>query len=104
MPSADPIQIITRRATTEARLGALLKQAKSGATVEEVKTLVYEKGSIFSFNVYVRMVLAQLTTPGRDVDIDTLYPVIEDAWNYFPHREFGGKCPAELFAELYDPK
>jgi IS30 family transposase len=25
--------------------------------------------------------------------------VIQDAWNYFPHRALGGKCPAEIMAE-----
>jgi hypothetical protein len=26
--------------------------------------------------------------------------VIQDAWNYFPHRFLNGRCPAEVMAEL----
>jgi hypothetical protein len=27
---------------------------------------------------------------------DAMLQVIQDAWNYFPHRALGGRCPAEI--------
>ena len=32
----------------------------------------------------------------HSVDIDDALPVIQDAWNYFPHRFLHGRCPAEV--------
>ena len=34
-----------------------------------------------------------------DIDQATLQ-VIQDAWNYFPHRFLNGRCPAEVMAAL----
>jgi hypothetical protein len=28
-----------------------------------------------------------------DLDTDAVMPLIQDAWNYFPHRSLEGKCP-----------
>jgi hypothetical protein len=42
----------------------------------------------------------EFPTLRHDVDIDTRLTVLTDAWNYFTHCARGGKCPAELLAEL----
>jgi len=98
--SADPQELITRRAEVEAHLAALLKQSGSGATVEQFKKLIYDKGSVISLGEFVSVAFRQFPTRRRDVDVGTRLAVITDAWNYFPHRARRGKCPAELIAEL----
>ena len=84
----------------QAHLAALLKQSGSGATVDQFKKFIYEKGSVISLGDYVSATLRQFPTRRRDVDVDTRLSVPTDAWNYFPHRARGGKCPAELVSEL----
>jgi hypothetical protein len=96
----DPTHLIMRRAEAEAHLAALLKQSGSGSTVEQFKTFIYEKGSVISLGDFVAVAFREFPTRRRDVDIETRLAVLTDAWNYFPHRARGGKCPAELFAEL----
>jgi hypothetical protein len=97
LPS-DPIQLITRRAETEAHLAALIKQSGSGATVQQFEKFIYENGSFISLGDYVSLALRQFPTRRHDVDIDTRLAVLTDAWNYFPHKARGGKCRAELLA------
>jgi hypothetical protein len=97
---ADPIQLIERRVEIETHLAAFLKQSGSGASVEQFKKFIYEKGSVISLGDYVSLTFRLFPAQRRDVDIDTRLSLLTDAWNYFPHRARGGKCPAELFAEL----
>jgi hypothetical protein len=93
---ADPLQLTLRRVEIETHLVALLEQTGSGATVQQFKKSIYEKGSVISFVDLASAAFGQFPTRRRDVDIDTRLPVRTDAWNYFPHRARGGKCPAEL--------
>jgi hypothetical protein len=94
------LQLNARRAEIEAHLAALLKQSGSGASVEQFKKFIYDKGSVISFGDFVSLAFREFPTRRRDVDIDTRLAVLTDAWNYFPHKARGGKCPAELTAEL----
>jgi hypothetical protein len=43
------------------------------------------------------------TSPDRSVDLSLVFPVIRDAWNYFPHRSLEGRCPAELLVVVDVP-
>jgi len=49
---------------------------------------------------FVSLAFREFPTLRRDVDFATRLAVLTDAWNYFPQRARGGKCPAELRAEL----
>ena len=84
------------RALTEARLSSLLEQTNSAATLDDIKRIIfYESNSRFSF--YVAHATALFENRQSTIDIDTVLPVIQDAWNYFPHRALNGQCPAEIF-------
>jgi hypothetical protein len=43
--------------------------------------------------------LAALDCDVDDIDERELR-IIQDAWNYFPHRFLNGRCPAEVFDTL----
>jgi hypothetical protein len=75
---ADPLQLTLRRVEIETHLVALLEQTGNGATVQQFKKSIYEKGSVISFVDLASAAFGQF--PTRD----------------FPHRARGGKCPAEL--------
>jgi hypothetical protein len=54
-----------------------------------------------SFETYVAQLFSLFDSLPNRIDPDTLLPVVQDAWNYFPHRSLDGQCPAELFLKLH---
>jgi hypothetical protein len=102
-PLHDPIAIIGHRALTEARLAALLKHAGSAATVEEIKNIILNETSDKPASAYFANLVSLFDAPEGTMDLDAVLQVVEDAWNYFPHRSLSGQCPAELFAQHIQP-
>jgi hypothetical protein len=94
--SARTIQ--TYQMLTELRLDQLLQEAESSLTIEQAKELIFE-AEREHFCSYLTAMLSALNSNVDDIEQAELQ-VIQDAWNYFPHRCFGGRCPEELFAEL----
>jgi hypothetical protein len=92
----DTVKICAHRTLIEARLSKFLKQSGSTETVEEIKNLIFE-GAPQDFKSYVDYLLSTFENPESTVDIDAALPVIQDAWNYFPHRFLNGRCPVEVF-------
>ncbi len=80
------------------RISALLAQFGSPVTVPDIERMIFEEDSSRHPSEY----LADLLTlfKADDGDLDALVPVIQDAWNYLPHRSLGGRCPAEVMAGL----
>jgi hypothetical protein len=91
----NTVKISAHRTFIEARLSSFLKQSGSIETVEEIKNLIFEGEQ--DFKSYVGYLLSMFENPKSTVDIDAALPVIQDAWNYFPHRFLNGRCPAEVF-------
>jgi hypothetical protein len=84
------------RRLIERRLTELLVQSKSTSTPEHIKSIIYNE-STKRASEYIADLIALFDSPQATIDLDILLPVLQDAWNYFPHRSLGGKCPAELF-------
>jgi len=91
-------QLDSHRILTELRLSELLLRSKSGVTLDNVQSLIFDESDKFA--VYLPRLLAFFDSADNGINIDTLLPVIQDAWNYFPHRSLDGRSPAEVFAEL----
>src|SRR5262249_19245788 len=89
-----PIEIKMRRMVTEERLATLM-HALFRRSPDAVRCLVFE-GDPANYRTYLSTMLTWL---GHDsiatVDEEELQ-VIQDAWNYFPHRNLDGRCPAEF--------
>ena len=47
--------------------------------------------------------LLMLFNAGED-DLDHLLSVVQESWNYFPHRSLGGRCPAEVMINVAVPR
>jgi hypothetical protein len=92
-------EIMTHRARTETRIGVLLKEGRSPATLDHIKALILNEHERRSFNDYVFDLVALFDTGLGGVEIDDLLPALQDAWNYFPHQRYGGQCPAERFLQ-----
>jgi hypothetical protein len=54
-----------------------------------------------TFENFLTQLFALFDSLSNPTDTDTLLPIIQDAWNYFPHRGLDGRCPAKLFLKLH---
>jgi len=80
----------------ETRLASLLEQARSTVTVDAIKYAIFNLGHT-RFREYRDGMLELLDSSDSAVDIDVAVPVIQDAWNFFPHQSLNGQSPAEVF-------
>jgi len=84
---------------TEERIQHLLDNVENAASLDTIKGLIYDFESD-DFKLYLFVMMKAFRCKDiDDVDEATLQ-VIQDAWNYFPHRFLNGRCPAEVMAEL----
>jgi transposase len=83
------------RALTEARLSDLLEQTNSAATLDDIKRLIFES-DLRRPSRHFGQLIALFHSPAKSISDHVLLPVIQDAWNYFPHLLLSGQCPAEL--------
>jgi hypothetical protein len=91
--------IETYRMLTEERLQHLLDNVDNAASLDTIEQAIYDFNG-GDFNLYLFFMLKALRYDDiGDVDETTLQ-VIQDAWNYFPHRFLNGRCPAEVMAAL----
>jgi hypothetical protein len=97
IPHRDTARISSFRTLTEMRLSALLKRAGSAERLEAIKRLIFEE-SQDGLSPYVTKMLRLFES--ADVDGDIVLPVLQDAWNYFPHRSLNGQSPAERLLAL----
>ena len=69
-----------------------LTKAKSEFTLEDIKEMIYEEEEHEDFQH-----LLTLFDDGQGVaELSTIIELLQDAWNYFPHKTLGGISPAEF--------
>ena len=69
---------------------------ESSVTVEDIKKIIFGEDGDRAFTLHLRDIVGVFKN--SDVlDSVGAVPLIEDAWNYFPHRRFDGRSPAEIF-------
>jgi hypothetical protein len=88
----DMAHVVAYRSLTEERLSALLIRAGRPATLDGIKTIIFDEGHA-NLSAYVTKMLDLFKS--SDIGIDTILPALQDAWNYFPHRSLDGQSPAE---------
>jgi hypothetical protein len=97
-----PPEIREAREITENHMHRALQKADSFLNVEKVMCLVFESDA----SAAPAFLSAMLTAFDCDVataNSEILY-LIQDAWNYFPHRFLQGQCPAELGGGLFEDR
>jgi hypothetical protein len=92
------ISVATHRLVAEEGLRTLLLKRGSSVPMETFRELIFEATPADN-SAYLRAVLTALDCDVDDIDDEELR-VIQDAWNYFPHRFLNGRCPAEVFDAL----
>ncbi|MCX6703073.1 MAG: hypothetical protein NTV02_00045 [Candidatus Zambryskibacteria bacterium] len=92
--SGEKKVILEKRKEIEKDLLKHIKKTKSNATLDLIKEIIYEeKGSSDMQDIIA------FFDDGNMEHLDTVLEVVSDAWNYFPHRALGGKCPQEIMSE-----
>src|ERR1700733_10660972 len=83
-------RIVEYRTILSARILYLLVDFDSEATVEDIKQLILEHdGKTHPSECFVDLI--DLFRADEE-DLDTVLPVIQDAWNYFLIGSFGSRC------------
>jgi hypothetical protein len=93
-PADHTAALIRHRTLIESTLSRRIAETGPRVTLGEIKTLIFNEDAHRAFNHFV---IEMTETFGAD-DAELL-ALIQDAWNFFPHRRLDGRCPAELILE-----
>lgn len=101
-------QILERRKEIVQELVDMLKETESDFTLGHVCDAIYNEEDNDDMMKVVAMFDGSTSlTTGRGGDLSELENVLElvnDAWNYFPHKVLGGISPAEKILEYQNKK
>lgn len=92
-----PTVILQKRKETERKLKYFLKKYRTDLDLDiyYIKDVIYDENGLESLHEIIF-----LFKEVRDLDeLNTIQGVINDAWNYFPHRSLGGLSPHEIHME-----
>jgi len=88
-------QILEKRKEIEEELADMLKETKSDFDLEDIKKIIYnEKGQDDLTDI-----IAMFDTGQGLIELENVLELVNDAWNYFPHKIIGGISPAEKLLE-----
>jgi len=88
-------QILERRKEIEQELLEMLEETKSDFGLEDIQEVIYnEEGSDDMMNV-----IAMFDRGGDASELENILELVNDAWNYFPHKIINGLSPAEKLLE-----
>jgi len=87
--------ILKKREEIGKELLDLLKNSNSDFNLEDIKEVIYnEKGD----NEFSKII--SIFDHGQDLnELNNVLQLLNDAWNYFPHKSLGGLCPMEKILE-----
>lgn len=92
---SQPAEIALRRKGIEGEIRDLLKIARSGFNLEDVKDMIFNEDS----HDCMTDIIAMFDTGRGAIGIQDILETVNDAWNYFPHKVLNGLSPAEKVLE-----
>jgi len=90
-----PLEIFIKRKEIESELENKLKEVRSDFDLEYIKQIIYEEDGTDDLKDIIRM----FDTGYGAVDLQDVLELVNDAWNYFPHKILDGLSPAEKLSE-----
>lgn len=90
-----PSEIALKRHEIEGELKDLLKVARSGYDLDDIKDIIFNEDS----HDCLTDIIAMFDTGQGGIEIQNILEVVNDAWNYFPHKILNGLSPAEKVLE-----
>jgi hypothetical protein len=94
----DLDRIRAYRANLLQRLEYELIRFRRQATVEDIQTFIYEHEEGRPVAEYISQLIAVFNP--SEADLADVGSIVQDAWNFLPHRVYGGRSPAEVMLEL----
>jgi len=90
-------QILQKRKEIEQELSEMLKETKSDFGLSDIKEIIYNEDGQDSLTDIISMF-----DIGQDAaEFENVLELVNDAWNYFPHKIIGGISPAEKLLEYH---
>src|SRR3989344_9656516 len=88
-------QILQRRKEIEEELLELLKETESDFGLDDIKEIIYNEDG----QDCLTDIIAMFDRGGDASELENILDLVNDAWNYFPHKILGGLSPAEKLLE-----
>jgi len=85
-------QIDIKKKEVEQELIDLLAEIKSDFTLDHVKDIIYNEDGQDALTDAVAM----FDNGQGGIELQDVLDILNDAWNYFPHKIIGGLSPAEV--------
>ena len=88
-------EIIRKRQEIENELLVMLKETGSDFGLDDIKEIIYNEDGQDCLTDIIAMF-----DNGLDlVELENVLELVNDAWNYFPHKALGGLSPTEMIKE-----
>ena len=85
-------QIIERRNEIEQELEELLRETNNDFTLDYIKEIIYQEEDHDDL-----MKIVAIFDCGGDIsEMENILELVNDAWNYFPHKLLDGLSPMEV--------
>jgi len=84
-------EFIKRRKEIEEELQEMLDERKSKFDLNYIKKIIYNEQD----DDCLMQVVSIFDRGGDASELDNILEIVNDAWNYFPHKCLGGLCPME---------
>jgi hypothetical protein len=88
-------QILERQKEIEQELEDMLKETKSDFSLQDIKNAIFHEED----NDDMMKAVAMFDRGGDASELSNVLELVNDAWNYFPHKVLGGISPAEKLLE-----
>lgn len=89
-----PATILAKRGEIEKELLALIRKTKSDITLNEIQNTIYDEVDFDDLSEVIRSF-----DSGSPYELENTIELLNDAWNYFPHRVLNGLCPIEVLMQ-----
>lgn len=90
-----PVGIFTKRKEVESEIEDLLEKIGSNFSLEDIKQAVYEEDD----NKCLAEIVSMFDKGQKIDELNKILEIVNDAWNYFPHKIINGLCPMEKLME-----
>lgn len=91
-------QVLRRRKEIERELSDMLEETGSDFGLDDIKEVIYEEDGQDSLTG----IIAMFDTGQGAAELENVLDLVNDAWNFFPHKVIGGLSPAEKWLEYRD--
>lgn len=88
-------QILEKRKEIERELVEMLKKIESPFSLEHIKDIIFHEED----NDDMMKAVAIFDRGGDASELSNILELVNDAWNYFPHKILNGLSPAEKLLE-----